>query len=709
MSATQFASGKIGGLRGPGGAVTPDLQALHDQAVSAATLAGHYSNDNTDTPIPGEADTTKRGARWWSGLAQTALTSMQAIVAALNFEIGANRFLFGRRVMFARAGSLYGLGDAITEDGYHFPGKWTVRGINGVVAARNPLDGFLEIDAGATAFSVLTLSGGGRVDNSVQRYYDGLPVFHAEADAGFGASAITTKDGTKTIPKLASPFILSPALDTPNFVYHAARDATTRRRTVTRTAKTTGVRSVATPTASDAWGHRLSFDGSKLLYLTNRNGPAETYWQALDGSKTGGAVEHPVSVTRWMLGLGNSIMALGWAQAVAGNFAATIVSPLGASVAPGGPTSGGGIGSQQAWQIAYRYGAGGFGQLPPLTCSLAGNTMAAGANQLTALSNKLLSRASDAAGAVRTLRASILGIAGLLTSTQSPTNVAGSFQSDATDFYTYTFTPDAGQTPPSVVPAGTTLTIDPENRQDAVLLCDLMRNDVGSLFARSVVNLSANPAPGDTLKLTVNGVVTVLTFSASAGAGLVQIGANVAATCTNLANYIGANFTNTADPVGSGAAALTAAAGASNVTITAVSGLTYLTGAAVSTAITIAQASAYGWYEIVRAAYDAVYQAYKPLVRRIIFYGGTNTTSEYATAGGASQQNYFDIVAANAALSAIYTPLGSWIDPRPLYNQGSSNDTPMDSSDGLHPAQAAQTRAWINPTITFITNAGWYA
>lgn len=47
-------------------------------------------------------------------------------------------------------------------------------------------------------------------------------------------------------------------------------------------------------------------------------------------------------------------------------------------------------------------------------------------------------------------------------------------------YYVYTFTPDAGQALPDAVPAATQLIIDPENRQDSVLLIWAVRNNVGS-------------------------------------------------------------------------------------------------------------------------------------------------------------------------------------------------------------------------------------
>jgi len=248
-----------------------------------------------------------------------------------------------------------------------------------------------------------------------------------------------------------------------------------------RTKKTSGKKTQATTTGNN-YAPRLSFDGSKVVFLSDRSGVKASYWQAVDGSKTGGAIEHPVNPYATLLtGLGDSIMATGWINGVASFFGVTLSTPASVNSTAGGATAGGGIGSQRSEQIGPRYGAAGLGGAPALTCSLSGNTMATGANQLTALSIPILSRASDSAGAIRTLRASILGVSGVLQSVQKASADGTTIPpSLGVDNYTYTFTPDVGQILPGSVPAGTVLTIDPENRQDTPLILHIGRNNVGS-------------------------------------------------------------------------------------------------------------------------------------------------------------------------------------------------------------------------------------
>jgi hypothetical protein len=391
-------------------------------------------------------------------------------------DLTADRYFLGKKVLFCRADAGGRGGDVITEDGYLYA-KFALRGLNGIAVAQ-AIDGFWEL-AFTGAVDDLAFSGGMALGGTTDFYYDGKKVVRGWGDLSNRASVVETEDGMVYIPKLSSPSLdlagVTAPLEVEDYVFSVANIG--GKQQLFRTGKTSGVRSQATALGNNS-APRLSSDGSKVVYSTDRNVSREGFFQLLAGTKHGGAVEHPVLPRTTIMPLGDSL--------TAADYASTVAATLGTALLVPSTDAAAGIGSQNSTQIAARYGA------LALTCSLAGDTMNAGPSPLTAISAHLISRVADAAGTVRTLRAAILGVSGTLTSTQSPTVVSGALVY-AGQWYTYTFTPDVGQALPGAVPAGSALVIDPEARQDSTLLCWVGRNDVGGA-AGWQVTLKANIA-----------------------------------------------------------------------------------------------------------------------------------------------------------------------------------------------------------------------
>lgn len=369
----------------------------------------------------------------------------------------------GKRVVSGHVDASNRIGNIITEDGQHYA-NYALRGKSGVTVTRAK-DGFFEIAVGGS-FDALNFNGGAAIGGVTDFYYAGKKVVGASADASNRGGWVLTEDGTVYIPKLVSPALdgagSTAPLETADFVFEVATVG--GKQQIRRTKKISGVRSAAASLGNNS-APRLSADGAKIIYSTDRNGAREGYYQLLAGTKLGGAIEHPVVPRPSLMPLGDSL--------TAGDYAALVAAAFGMPLLVPSSDASAGIGSQNSTQIAARYGA------LALTCSLSGNTMGAVANYLTAISVHLIARVGDQVGTVRSLRASILGITGTLTSTQSATSVPNSITFGG-QWYTYTFTPDAGQTLPGTVPAGTALVIDPEARQDSVLLVWMGRNDVGA-------------------------------------------------------------------------------------------------------------------------------------------------------------------------------------------------------------------------------------
>jgi lysophospholipase L1-like esterase len=458
----------------------------------------------------------------------------KATATALRYTLADNAYTpWGKKALFARASSNGAIGDVITEDGYHYA-KYAIR----VVGAgwTQGLDGFWSLDMSSLALNKYIFPSGESLDGTGNRYFNGLKVRWAVTDSALAAALVVTADGTVTIPKLVSPAIdltnfsfakltfssgetvnvsgvryfagkpvtrawvdsglaaslvetsdgtihipklVSPALDlaggtasldVPGYVFEEAFSGGMKQ--IQRYSKATGRKSAATTTGNN-FAPRLSGDGKKVIFLSDRSGIKESWYQLLDGSKFGGAVTHPVIPRMTITAVGDSLTAGGYADLVALAFGTSLTTP--SSVSNDGTTgsAGGGIGSQVANQIAARFGAA-----PDLTCSLSGNAMVDGSNQFTSLNIPLLSRAGDQAGSIRTLRASLLGASGVLRSVQQVAAGGGALPFLGS-YYNYTFTPEAGQTLPGSVPANTSLVIDPESRQDSVLLIWAGRNNVG--------------------------------------------------------------------------------------------------------------------------------------------------------------------------------------------------------------------------------------
>lgn len=319
-------------------------------------------------------------------------------LGALSFEVGAPRFVHGREVKFARASAYYGLGDAITIDGYHFA-KYSIRGLGGMTFSQNEVDGFWEIDPSSMELQTINFTSGDKIDGSLQWYYEGKKVRRAFASPNengtLAASLIETADGMVYIPKLTTSMLVSNA---------------------------TGI----------------------------------------------------IEPIKELVPIGDSLTAAGYADTVASTLGLKLATPSSVSNTDIGFTAGGGIGSQTAAQIAARFGAYG------LTCTVSGNTLSSGSNTLTAINLAILSRASDAAGSDRTLRATIRTVAGraikgLLRCLQQ----AGGEITFAAQTYHYTFTPDDGQTL-GAVPTTAMLHIDDEGRRERIPLIWIGRNNVGS-------------------------------------------------------------------------------------------------------------------------------------------------------------------------------------------------------------------------------------
>jgi len=505
------------------------------------TSKGKYAEDQGKyAKAQGDAIGDISGAVAVTGAAKLATEKARDQVAntagGLRFDLTSTLYTpWGKKVAFARVDPNYGVGDMITEEGVHHA-NYSIR-VNGATWARG-FDGFWTLDLSALALAKYSFASGDVIEGTKTRYYKGKKVNWAVVDKNLAVAlcvtddgkvyaedfespatditkaifsqvtfntgetivtstvtryyngqpvtwARTDKDGRASIVELASgkvviPDFESPALDlaggnapleTQGYVFAEVLVAGTKQ--VQRYSKATGKGSVATSTGNN-FAPRLSFDGSKVVFLSDRSGVKEGWYQQLDGSKFGGAVTHPVVARKTITAVGDSLTAGDYAGLVAQTFGTSQTTPSSAPVDGSLVSAGGGIGSQQSPQIAARFGAVGN-----LTCSLAGGTMVDGANTLTAVSINLIGRAGDQAGAIRYLRASILGVSGWLKSAQQSTSANGALPS-GDGFYLYTFTPDAGQALPVAVPANTSLVIDPENRQDSILLIWAGSNDVGN-------------------------------------------------------------------------------------------------------------------------------------------------------------------------------------------------------------------------------------
>lgn len=366
-------------------------------------------------------------------------------------------YVAGRLVMWGVAGADGRAALALTDDGLLRAKIAAAPAVaaNGLTVAYDS-DGVLRVGLGAVEGEI-PIGTAGKIETTSERYYDGKRVTWARVDASGRASIVETEDGAVYIIKARGVTNGGPAVETADFLFSA--EEVNGGFQVYRTSKATGTRQAITSLGNNNQPTK-SADGSKLIYFSDRNGKArEAFYQPVAGG-----AEHPVVPFRTIQALGDSLTAAGYADDVAAALGVTLVAPSSS------PESG--IGSQDSTQAVARYGA------IPLTCSLAGNTMNAGANELTAISVQLLSRTADAVGTLRTLRASILGVKGDLKALHNATAVAGALQYTATDFYSYTFTPDAGQTLPAV-PAGTSLVIETGIRQDCTLLLAVGRNNVG--------------------------------------------------------------------------------------------------------------------------------------------------------------------------------------------------------------------------------------
>lgn len=399
---------------GPANAVTEALATLQadvqdnaDVAAASATLANHYANDATDTDVPGGA-VGERGAayRVLQAEAQVALAEghaddAAASAASVNFEGLDTRYAFGRKVAFARVSVSYGMGDAISTDGYHFA-KYAIQAKGGATFTQNS-EGFWEIDARSTEFDTLAFGDGSEIDTTVTRYHDGLGVVRAWTDIdGSFASLIEREDGSIYIPNLVAP----------------------------------------------------GYDGS-------------------DGDATD--QDGLLTPTAYLLPLGDSLTAAGYSDLVSANLGLPLITPSSVSNDGTSGTAGGGIGSQTADQIAARFGA------LPLTCRVSGDTLSVGPNTLTSISVALLSRASDASGGIRTLRATMQTLAGaVITGTLRGALTGGGEITYSAQDYRYAFTPDDGQTL-GAMPTTVWLRIDPEGRDKALLLLWIGRNNVGTV------------------------------------------------------------------------------------------------------------------------------------------------------------------------------------------------------------------------------------
>jgi|GEM_PF-3448207 len=293
---------------------------------------------------------------------------------------------------------------------------------------------------------------------------------------------------------------------------------------------------------------------------------------------------------RYLVPVGDSLTAAGYADVVSQTLDVPLLTPSSVSNTGASGTAGGGIGSQTANQIAARFGA--FG----LTCTVASNTLSAGPNTLTAISLALLSRASDAAGSIRTLRATIRTVAGaaikgMLMCVQQ----SGGEITFASQPYRYTFTPDDEQTL-GAVPATAVLHIDDERRCDAVPMIWVGRNNVGQA----------------------------------------------------------------------------------------------------------------GWRDEVKLRIAQKVAAYRPLVKRMVIIGVTNSTAEFIGASAPNETNYNDIVAFNADLAVLYPDF--FCDVRPALNAGTANDTPNPAfmADATH-YNGSSGRALVGSVVaSFIRSKGWF-
>lgn len=432
-----------------------------------AAVTSHDSGNPLFSVYPGEntaeaarqairAETARNSAAAWAvgtlpGGAGTKSAKEHAEDAlgyaeALSFDIITPRFLYGKDVLFGRSSVDYGLGDAITQDGYHYA-KYAVR-VTGSPSAwsRNEADGFWEINPGAFQFDGLSFTSGDSIESDFQWYYNGQKVKRAltspNADGSRAASLIEVEDGTVYIPKLAG-------------------------------------------------------GGSSVI---------------ADG------IIEPIHE---LVPVGDSLTAAGYADSVGTSLGLPLATPSAVSNTDIGYSAGGGIGSQVAAQIAARFGAYG------LTCTVTGNTLTSGANILTAINVALLSRASDAAGSNRFLRATIRTLAGrAVKGVLRCIQQAGGEITYSGQAYRYTFTPDSGETLGDV-PATAYLHVEDEGRRSRVPLIWIGNNDIGSVgFDAEVKNRIAQMVAAYrplTKKFVILSVINSTSYpSGSAGSNAVK-------------------------------------------------------------------------------------------------------------------------------------------------------------------------------------------
>ena len=369
-------------------------------------------------------------AQYPTGPLQTSLPSF-AYIAALGFDVSAQRYLYGKQVFAALMEVNYRNGWSVTADGYFYSKPAIKIGLaaNGLSWTQDTA-GFWNISLGSIQNQLPLGTAGDVIDSTSVWYYQKKQVLNADADSMSRASIITAIDGSVYIPKLQLPAAtaIAQATDTANYIYTTAQISS--KTQIVQTTKATGA-TLQITTLGNNQNMSLSYNGTNLVYASDRSGTSVSYFQPIPST----GQEYPViSRTDFVL-LGDSRTVVYW--------------PTFAALYPGRLTDNEGVGGQDSYSIAARFGA------IATTLTVSGNSVpASGSVTVSTIRPNVFYNWNYSTGAIH---GSIAGVAGVLTFSSG----ALSFTRDASGSAvavaaTVAFVPDGATVQNSTSVAGAT-------------------------------------------------------------------------------------------------------------------------------------------------------------------------------------------------------------------------------------------------------------